>query len=79
MKKIKPCPFCNGAATLRRGPYGDGFYYVMCNNENCYVSTSTRLMLTEKEAIEIWNNRPGEEDAYRRGVQRMPMEGDDTI
>ena len=75
MEKLKPCPICGGAATLKRIPYGD-FFWVTCNNENCYAEVSTRIMVTEKEAIEIWNNRPGEEDAYRRGVQRMPMEGD---
>ena len=76
MEKLKPCPFCGGGATLRRGPYGDVFY-VICNNENCYASASTRIMTTEKEAIEIWNHRPGEKEAYRRGVQGVPMEGDD--
>ena len=76
MEKLKPCPICGGAAILKRIPYDD-LFWVMCNNKNCYAEVSTRIMATEKEAIEIWNNRPGEEDAYRRGVQRMPMRGDD--
>lgn len=71
MSELKPCPFCGGAATLRRGPYGDVFY-VICNNENCYATASTRIMTTEKDAIEIWNYRPREMNAYLRGVLRLP-------
>ena len=75
MEKLKLCPFCGCNALLRRRPYATYFsYYVRCGDVGCSISPATRSCATPEEAIEIWNNRPGEEDAYRRGVQRLPME-----
>lgn len=78
MWKIKPCPFCGGKAVLKQiqgGSYHP--YYVRCNSKECFTNASTDIFASPESAIRVWNHRPGEEDAYRRGVQRLPMEGDD--
>ena len=80
MEKLKSCPFCGCNAVLVKHPYATYFpYYVRCDNfaKCAAVGVATVSCKTPEEAIKIWNHRPGEEDAYRRGVQRMPMEGDD--
>lgn len=69
MEKLKPCPFCGGGAVLRKGQR----YLVLCKNAECRAYISTVDMSTPEEAIKIWNHRPGEADAYRRGVQRMTL------
>ena len=62
--------------------------YITC--DHCNISTPSYRFKSEvhvsddgdisvvkdgkAEAVEFWNRRPGEEDAYRRGVQRMAME-----
>ncbi len=78
MKKIKPCPSCGGKAILVHISY-DNLYWVSCNDPNCLMHIGTYTRTEPEAAIEIWNHRPGEEEAYRRGVQGLPMEGDDTI
>lgn len=77
MWKIKPCPFCGGNAVLMKSPYEVPFpYFVRCEN---FVACSAKIVATcsrktPEEAIRLWNCRPGEEDAYRRGVQALPAE-----
>ena len=83
MWKLKPCPFCGGDAVLIKKPGEVPFpYYVRCEN---FVACPAKIVATcsrktPEEAIKIWNHRPGEEDAYLRGVQKLPMEpwGDGT-
>lgn len=80
MRKLKSCPFCGGNAVLIKKPSEAPFpYYVRCENfVECpakIVATCSRK--TPEEAIKIWNHRPGEEDAYRRGSAGLPQEGDD--
>lgn len=50
-------------------------YRVSCVNTKCACLPDTWYHDTKDEAVAAWNHRPGEEDAYRRGVQRMPLEG----
>ena len=58
-----------------------GAYYIGCSDSECILYSTKqygKLFFTvSKDGIEVmirrWNRRPGEEDAYRRGVQRMPM------
>lgn len=73
MEKLKPCPFCGGKAVLKQIPIGQDFpYYVQCDNMKCLINSSTCCRATPEEAIEIWNHRPGEADAYLRGLQKLP-------
>ena len=72
MKKIKPCPFCNGVTTLRKILIRQDFqYYVQCDNIKCLINSAICCRATPEEAIEIWNHRPGETDAYLRGLQKL--------
>ena len=73
MEKIKPCPFCGADPEVRDWMCG---FCVSCENRECPCMPTSFVYDTKEEAINFWNRRPGEEDAYRRGVQRMPMEGE---
>ena len=53
MGKIEKCPFCGRYAELRHDK--DGFSYVLCANDGCYVRTDGHL--NEESAIKAWNNR----------------------
>lgn len=72
MEKIKNCPFCGAVPRVTAWHHGA---YVSCWNPACPCTPTTLVCHTEEEAINFWNNRHGEEDAYRPGVQRMTMEG----
>lgn len=56
-KKLKPCPFCGGEATIWSGPieddYFNTYYDVYCTECNCM----TPKFHTEESAIQFWNRR----------------------
>ena len=47
------CPFCGRRAELRHDK--DGFSYIVCANDGCYVRTDGHL--NEESAIKHWNTR----------------------
>lgn len=51
--KLKPCPFCGRRAELRHDK--DGFSFILCANDGCYVQTDGHL--NEESAIKNWNTR----------------------
>lgn len=55
MEKLKPCPFCNGNAKIRREKYWQPKIArnVICTN--CFANSG--WFDTEDEAIEAWNRR----------------------
>jgi Lar family restriction alleviation protein len=53
-KKLKPCPFCGGEATLCCSNDGKTFYAGCFNNGCC----DNRYFGSAEEAIEKWNTRP---------------------
>ena len=58
---LKPCPFCRGKDSGILTTSYDGYWFaVFC--ENCMVQT--RKCRQEKDAIEAWNRRAGEEDKH---------------
>lgn len=54
-RKIKYCPCCDCEANIKRGKRGSK---VQCNS--CGVNSG--WWPSDKEAIEVWNNRPGVSD-----------------
>ena len=59
---LKPCPFCGKPARIVSYGFGISSFYATCGNEHCEVGPSTKYYSDEKEAIEVWNNRPGDEE-----------------
>ena len=57
-EELKPCPFCGGAATVKRNSYGS--YYAVCNSDDCLCVAMTIVFATEFEAVTAWNRRDGE-------------------
>lgn len=53
MSKLLKCPFCGRRAELRYDK--DGFSYIVCANDGCYVRTDGHL--NEESAINHWNTR----------------------
>ena len=58
MTELKPCPFCGRNPELRRDD--DGFSYIVCANDGCYVRTDGHL--NDNAAIKAWNRRVGEQE-----------------
>lgn len=56
MSDLKPCPFCGGAAVMKKNKYSSG-YYVICLSHNCSMIVATCQRETEEEAAEAWNRR----------------------
>lgn len=48
--ELKPCPFCNGHASLEE----DGDFYVACNTERCVIGPSG---IDLADAAGKWNTR----------------------
>lgn len=63
MAEMKPCPFCGKKGTIGKQKINKMVldYWVECNNDDCRVCSETDMCSTEKEAIEIWNKREGED------------------
>ena len=57
MNELKPCPFCGRKPELRRDD--DGFSYIVCANDNCYVRIDGYL--NDNAAIKAWNRRADEQ------------------
>ena len=51
MNALKPCPFCGRKPELRHDD--DGFSYIVCANDNCYVNDNAAIM--------AWNRRVDEQ------------------
>lgn len=51
--ELLPCPFCGRRAELRHDK--EGFSFVICSNDGCYVRTNS--CLNDNKAITLWNNR----------------------
>lgn len=51
--ELKQCPFCGREAELRHDE--EGFSYVVCANDGCYVRTAGDL--NDDAAIRNWNKR----------------------
>lgn len=58
MNELKPCPFCGRKPELRRND--DGFSYIVCANDNCYVNNN--CYVNDNAAIKAWNRRVGEQE-----------------
>lgn len=56
MNELKPCPFCGRKPELRHDD--DGFSYIVCANDNCYVRNDRYV--NDNAAIKAWNRRVGE-------------------
>lgn len=58
--KLRPCPFCGGAARVVRmhDRYPSHICQIACSNGKCAVGPRTVVMDTERAVIE-WNSRPG--------------------
>lgn len=54
---LLPCPFCGRAPELRRDR--DGFSYVVCANDGCYIKTDGHL--NYESAVNQWNTRKSTE------------------
>ncbi len=66
MSELKPCPFCGGKIIehnieTERG--GRTWHYFYCYN--CYSTTANYR--TVKEAMEAWNKRTFDNEAYEQG------------
>lgn len=57
MAELKPCPFCGRKSELRYTE--EGFAYIVCANDGCYVRTDGHL--NEESAIKHWNTRTPKE------------------
>ena len=57
MNELKPCPFCGRKPELRRDD--DGFSYIVCANDGCYVRNDGYL--NDNAAIKAWDRRVGEQ------------------
>ena len=53
MSELKLCPFCGRKPELRHNE--DGFSYIVCANDGCYVRTDGHL--NDEAAIKAWNRR----------------------
>ena len=55
-EKIKPCPFCGGAAIIQRGPFEERF--VTCADEKkCGGRLNPGFWgTTDEQAVHIWNS-----------------------
>jgi hypothetical protein len=51
MSDLKPCPFCDGQAKIKR--CGSGYFRVVC--DQCKIGTSH--CATIESAVEKWNKR----------------------
>lgn len=71
IKRLLPCPFCGGKATLHyeeayEDDYGDmpAHWWVGCDNgvlgtKRCHMLVQTGLFLSKAKAIDAWNTRTG--------------------
>ena len=57
--ELKPCPFCGGEATLWQTLGADRPYHILCG-----CGGRVGWFVTEQEAVEAWNRRATDEQAY---------------
>ena len=55
MIELKPCPFCGGAAYMRRISYRMDWYYCYCTV--CGISQPTKKYQWASDAADAWNRR----------------------
>ena len=70
MNKLRPCPFCGRRAELRHN--NDGFSYIVCANDGCYVRTDGHL--NDESAIEHWNRRDYDDEPSVSSTRRILTE-----
>ena len=58
--KLKPCPFCDGAAVMQEGAI-KGDYKAECGNFACIGSYLFKWHPTKEKAAEAWNRRAGDD------------------
>ena len=58
---LKPCPFCGSKPFVWRTNHRT---YIECPNPTADSHRVTMSGKTDKEAIEAWNRRAGEEDEH---------------
>ena len=73
--KLLPCPFCNRRAELRYDK--DGFSYIVCANDGCYVRTDGHL--NEESAIKHWNTRKPMERIVERLEEKIELHKKQSI
>lgn len=60
MTALKPCPFCGGAARMKRaGPDENQYFGVSCPDVHCCGHAFALRRLSEREAAADWNRRAG--------------------
>lgn len=53
-EQLKPCPFCNGAATIFEGQFS--LYEIRCDNKHCgAVMFATHD--SREHTVRLWNKR----------------------
>ena len=59
VERLRPCPFCGGAATLEADPWLGESVRIACGNEACRVAPKTEYLLVRyaDELREAWNGR----------------------
>lgn len=56
MKELKPCPFCGSEAEIIE-PDCDGYYRVICKNNNCSMGYPDAWYDSKEELTRDWNTR----------------------
>ena len=59
--ELKPCPFCGGEAFVWRTSHRT---WIECENYNVDTHRVAFSSTNEKEVIEAWNRRAGEESKH---------------
>ena len=67
MKELKPCPFCGGTELNIESFSGWGGDVVIC--ADCLCVFSQMELTCEKDLIDAWNRRAGEQDEIVVEVQ----------
>jgi hypothetical protein len=76
--KPEPCPFCGGKPKVYENGAGwcvqcEGGHWLSAaiNDVKCCETQTIEYYPTKDEAIRVWNHRPGEQVAYRKGLERQ--------
>ena len=63
--RLRPCPFCGGAARVTSAEFGDDGFVVGCSHNGaadpqmCGIAPQSTPFVSEVAAIEAWNERAG--------------------
>ena len=75
MKKLKPCPFCGGEATISDGGYSGEKFLARCRDLSC-PAASGFIRKTHDEAVEAWNRRAQPENKPLTLDELKQMDGE---